>query len=74
VEYLQELRQRHPERSFIGGVIIEDRNVWRFSKHHLENDFRELDGWDSFDPTLQTEGSDFDETMFRIDDSFLEQP
>lgn len=64
LEYLQELRQRYPTRRFIGGVLIQDRSIWRYSLHRLENDFQDTEGWQAFDPTTQTEWPDFNENDY----------
>ena len=58
-ELLPELRKLHPERRFIGGILIEAKGLWRYCEHHLENEFRDVEGWSTFDPTNQRDWPDF---------------
>lgn len=67
-EYLQELRQRYPERKFMGGIIIEDRKLWKFSRHQLADNFSNLDGWDEFIPASVLQSPDFVESEYWMDD------
>jgi len=68
LDYLQELRQRDPTRRFIGGVIIQDHGLWRYSIHRLEDEFRDTEGWQVFDPTVQKEWPDFSESDYKLEE------
>jgi type III restriction enzyme len=46
--WLDRTRQDRPGRRFIGGVLIEDGNCWRYSRHRLEDHFNTLNGWTTF--------------------------
>lgn len=51
LEWMESNRARCPERGLVGGILIEDRNCWKFSKHRLDDHFTDLTGWHTFNPS-----------------------
>lgn len=49
LEYLNSLRTLRPKEKFIGGIIVEDGNTWKYCRNKLADGF-DLIGWDNFNP------------------------
>ncbi len=71
-DYLQDLRQKFPERKFIGGVLIEDTrhesSSWKYPVHKLQENPTNTEGWETFDPTRQPYFADFDESTYEVEE------
>lgn len=51
LEWMDARHRIRPERRLLGGVLIEERDCWKYSRHRIDDGFRDLAGWSVFHPS-----------------------